>query len=36
LVRTAFKYRLYPTAEQEQALIEMLETHRCLYNQALA
>jgi putative transposase len=35
-VRKAFKYRLYPTAEQEQALAEMLETHRCLYNRALA
>jgi putative transposase len=35
-MRKAFKYRLYPTAEQEQALVEMLETHRRLYNQALA
>ena len=43
-VRTACKYRLYPTAEQEQeqeqeqaqALAKMLETHRRLYNQALA
>jgi putative transposase len=35
-VRKAFKYRLYPTASQEQALAEMLDTHRHLYNQALA
>jgi putative transposase len=35
-VRKAFKYRLYPTAEQERTLAEMLETHRRLYNQALA
>jgi putative transposase len=27
---------LYPTAEQEQALLTMLETHRRLYNRALA
>src|SRR5215469_1213633 len=32
----AFKYRLYPTAAQEQALTEMLDTHRHLYNRALA
>ena len=43
-MRTACKYRLYPTAEQAQeqeqeqaqALAKMLETHRRLYNQALA
>jgi putative transposase len=35
-VRKAFKYRLYPTKGQEQTLTEMLETHRRLYNQALA
>jgi putative transposase len=35
-VRKAFKYRLYPTNWQEQALADMLETHRRLYNQALA
>ncbi|HEY7022994.1 MAG TPA: transposase [Ktedonobacterales bacterium] len=35
-MRKAFKYRLYPTKEQEQALTEMLETHRRLYNFALA
>ena len=35
-MRKAFKYRLYPTTQQEQALAEMLETHRRLYNRALA
>jgi putative transposase len=35
-VRKAFKYRLYPTTEQEQAMAEMLDTHRHLYNRALA
>lgn len=35
-MRKAFTYRLYPTAEQERTLAEMLETHRRLYNQALA
>jgi len=35
-VRKTFKYRLYPTNEQEQALAEMLTTHRHLYNRALA
>jgi Helix-turn-helix domain len=35
-MRKAFKYRLYPTAEQERALAEMLDTHRHLYNRALA
>src|SRR5262249_330356 len=35
-MRKAFKYRLYPTVTQEQALTELLETHRRLYNQALA
>src|SRR5215469_7769382 len=35
-MRKAFKYRLYPTTVQEQAMTEMLETHRRLYNQALA
>jgi putative transposase len=34
--RKAFTYRLYPTASQVQAMAEMLETHRRLYNQALA
>jgi putative transposase len=35
-VRKAFKYRLYPTAVQERAMAEMLDTHRHLYNRALA
>jgi putative transposase len=35
-VRKAFKYRLYSTGQQEQALAEMLDTHRHLYNRALA
>ncbi|HEY7091695.1 MAG TPA: transposase, partial [Ktedonobacterales bacterium] len=35
-MRKAFKYRLYPTNEQEQALAETLNTHRHLYNRALA
>jgi putative transposase len=35
-VRKAFKYRLYPTNDQEQALAKMLDTHRHLYNRALA
>jgi putative transposase len=35
-VRIAVTYRLYPTDEQEQALAEMLTTHRHMYNQALA
>jgi putative transposase len=36
LIRKAFKYRLYPTKQQEQAMAEMLETHRRLYNRSLA
>lgn len=35
-MRKAFKYRLYPTEQQDQALAEMLDTHRHLYNRALA
>jgi putative transposase len=35
-MRKAFKYRLYPTAEQDRALSEMLNTHRHLYIRALA
>jgi putative transposase len=35
-VRKAFKYRLYPTRQQDAALRAMLETHRRLYNDALA
>ncbi len=34
--RKAFTYRLYPTTSQVQAMAELLETHRHLYNQALA
>jgi putative transposase len=34
--RKAFKYRLYPTEQQEQAMAEILNTHRHLYNRALA
>jgi putative transposase len=35
-VRKAFKYKLYPTRQQAAALSAMLETHRRLYNDALA
>lgn len=35
-MRKAYKYRLYPTRQQEQAMAEMLETQRRLYNGALA
>jgi putative transposase len=35
-VRKAFKYKLYPTHQQAVALNAMLETHRRLYNTALA
>jgi putative transposase len=35
-VRKAFKYRLYPTRQQVAAMSAMLETHRRLYNHALA
>jgi len=35
-VRKAFKYRLYPTRQQASAMSAMLETHRRLYNDALA
>ncbi|HEY0606173.1 MAG TPA: transposase [Herpetosiphonaceae bacterium] len=31
----AFKYKLYPTRQQETALMTLLETHRRLYNRAL-
>lgn len=34
-MRKAFKYRLYPTRQQAEALAKMLETHRRLYNRAL-
>lgn len=32
----AFKYRLYPTRQQQTAMRRLLETHRHLYNRALA
>jgi len=35
-MRRTFKYRLYPTPDQQVRLAEMLETHRILYNDCLA
>lgn len=35
-MRKAFKYKLYPTRQQAVAMSAMLETHRRLYNDALA
>jgi putative transposase len=35
-MRRAYKFRLYPNREQSEALARMLETHRRLYNGALA
>ena len=35
-MRKAFKYRCYPTRLQEAVLVALLETHRRLYNRALA
>lgn len=35
-MRKAFKYKLYPTRQQQSAMTTMLETHRRLYNDALA
>ena len=35
-MRKAFKYRLYPIRQQDAAMSAMLETHRRLYNDALA
>jgi putative transposase len=35
-MRKAFKYKLYPTRQQQTAMSAMLETHRRLYNDALA
>jgi len=35
-VRKAYKYRLYPTKVQAVAMAEAVETHRHLYNRALA
>ena len=35
-MQKTFKYRLYPTGKQTQAIDETLETHRRIYNNALA
>ena len=35
-MRKAFKYRLYPTRQQDAAMSAMLETHWRLYNTALS
>ena len=35
-MRKAFKYKLYPTRQQDAAMFTMRETHRRLYNRALA
>src|SRR4051794_1611770 len=35
-MRRAFKFRLYPNANQQLTLAQSLETHRRIYNQALA
>ena len=35
-MRRTFRYRLYPTRQQARAMHQMLETHRQLYNRALA
>lgn len=35
-MRKAFKYKLYPTRQQDAAMRTMLDTHRHLYNRALA
>lgn len=35
-MRRAYRYRLYPTKAQAAAMNECLETHRVLYNRALA
>ena len=35
-MRKAYKYRLYPTRQQATCMSAMLETHRRLYNDALA
>lgn len=34
-MRKAFKYRLYPTRQQAEAMAKILETHRRLYNRGL-
>jgi putative transposase len=35
-MQKAFKYRVYPSKEQAQKMLSLLETHRRLYNNALA
>ena len=35
-MRRSYKYRLYPTRQQSVALQKTLDTHRHLYNRALA
>jgi len=35
-MQQAFKYKAYPSREQEQAMLHLLEIHRHLYNHALA
>ena len=35
-MRRTFRYRLYPTRQQARAMLTMLDTHRHLYNRALA
>jgi putative transposase len=35
-MQKAYKYRAYPTKEQEQAMLSLLDTHRHLYNDALS
>lgn len=35
-MKTAYKFRLYPTRKQEEKLNSTLETCRCLYNNALS
>lgn len=35
-MRRTYRYRLYPTRQQQHAMVQMLETHRHLYNRALA
>lgn len=35
-MRKTFKYRLFPTRQQAESLAKMLDTHRHLYNRALA
>ncbi len=32
----SYKYRLYPTKKQKESLVSQLDSHRSLYNQALA